>query len=102
MGDDHQLGQRGHAATLSAVLAQSNAHSVPPRNGRVVATGFPVAGDDPVVGLGRPLGNVDHVRDPVLARAFGTGLFKLAWYALAPAQAGVVSDPEQFVTVPQC
>jgi hypothetical protein len=69
LGAAHQLSRRGHAATLSAVLAQSNAHSVPPRHGRVVAIGFPVAGDGPVVGLGRPLGNVDHVRDPVLALA---------------------------------
>ncbi|HEY9469183.1 MAG TPA: hypothetical protein VIQ76_06160 [Propionibacteriaceae bacterium] len=28
-----------------------------------------MAGHGPVVGLGRPLGNVDHVRDPVLALA---------------------------------
>jgi len=30
---------------------------------------FPVTGHSPVLGLGRPLGNVDHVRDPVLALA---------------------------------
>jgi len=30
---------------------------------------FPVTGHGPVLGLGRSLGNVDHVRDPVLALA---------------------------------
>src|SRR5215216_5047148 len=40
MGDDLQLGRRGHAATFPQFWPKSNAHSVPPRDGRVLATGF--------------------------------------------------------------